>query len=168
MTLTTHSQPAGACTTTVCAPVVDCVVTDCPEGPDSLTAGVPDGVPPTGVTKTANDGPEAGAGVQRNAQPMFHPAAVVVNAGLVQFPVFCVGPMSTRAGPAAADGGAVVEVAPPAATVVVVVEPLAAVVVVDDEPTNDGDVVVVLPLAPCGGRWYAGAVDAVDDVPTSL
>ena len=39
--------------------------------------------------------------MQLNAQPMFQLAAVMVNAGLVQLPCICVGPESTRAGPAA-------------------------------------------------------------------
>ena len=80
---------------------------------------------------------------------MFQPAVVVVNDGLVQFPWDCVGPISTRAGPAAADdAGADVVVVPPAMVVVVdplaaPVLPLAAVVVVD--PDVAADVVVVAP-----------------------
>lgn len=62
------------------------MVTDWPDGPVSLMAGVPEGEPPTGVTKTSNDGPEAGAGVHLKAQPTFQPDVVVVNAGLVQLP----------------------------------------------------------------------------------
>ncbi len=98
---------------------------------------------------------------------MFQPAAVVVNAGLVQLPWSCVGPTRTRAGPAAAvDDGIDVVVDPPAAVVVVdppaavvVVDPLAAVVVVV-EPLADAVVVVVDPVDP--GRWYVGAfADAV-------
>ena len=89
---------------------------------------------PAGVTVTWKDGPEAGAGAQLKAQPMFQLAAVVVNAGLVQLPDIWVGPRRTRAGPAAAVDG--VDVDPP---VVVVVDPPAAVVVV--EPP--GAVVVV-------------------------
>ena len=128
---------------------------------------------PTGVTRTWNDGPPAGAGVQLNAQPMFHPAAVVVNAGLVQFPCICVGPMRTRAGPAAAvdDDEVDVVVDPPGA--VVVVDPPEAVDVVD-RPAADvvvdppGAVVVVAPLEPVAvpvevGNLYAGAFDALDD-----
>jgi hypothetical protein len=93
-------------------------VTDCPDGPVSLIAGVPLGDEPAGVTNTWNDGPPAGAGTHLNAQPMFQPAAVVVNVGLVQLPWSCVGPNRTRAGPAAAvgdvDGDVDVVVAPPA------------------------------------------------------
>ncbi len=62
VTLTTQVQLAGACTTNVCAPRVDCAVTDCPDGPVSLIAGVPVGDDPPGVTNTWNDGPAAGAG----------------------------------------------------------------------------------------------------------
>jgi len=168
VTLTTQMQPAGACTTNVCAPSEDCAVTDCPDGPVSLIAGVPVGADPAGVTNTWNDGPEAGAGVHRNAQPMFQPATVVVNVGLVQLPWSCVGPMRTRAGPAATaavDG----VVDPPAAVVVVVVEPppavvevlerpATAVVVVDAfAPPEDGAVVVVVP--PALGITNAGVVD---------
>jgi len=86
VTFTTQTHPAGACTTNVCAPSVDCDVIDWLDAPVSLTAGVPEREPPAGVTKTWKDGPEAGAGVHRNAQPMFQPAVVVVNDGLVQFP----------------------------------------------------------------------------------
>jgi hypothetical protein len=113
---------------------VDCAVTDCPVAPVSLIAGVPLGDEPVGVTNTWNDGPAAGAGTHLNAQPMFQPAAVVVNTGLVQLPWSCVGPTRTRAGPA----GALDEVD---AEVVVVVELPAAVVVV--EPLVEDDVVVV-------------------------
>ena len=142
VTLTAQVQLAGACTTKVCAPRVDCAVTDCPDGPVWLIAGVPVGDDPTGVTNTWNDGPPAGAGAHRNAQPMFQPAAVVVNVGLVQLPWSCVGPIRTRAGPAAAvDDGVDVVVDPPAT--VVVVDPPARVVVVDPPAAA---VVVVEPL----------------------
>lgn len=168
VTFTAQVQLAGACTTSVCAPSEDCAVTDCPDGPVSLIAGVPVGDDdPAGVTKTWKDVPAAGAGLQLNAQPMFHPATVVVNAGLVQLPWSCVGPMRTRAGPAAGDDvddGADVAVDPPAAAVVVGVEPLdppaAAVVVVEDPlepPADDGVVLVVDPVDL--GRTYAGAFD---------
>ena len=136
VTLTIQTQDAGACTTSVCAPVLDCAVTDCPDGPVSLIAGVPVGADPAGVTITTNDGPEAGAGAHRKAQPMFQGAVVVVNDVLVQLPCICGEVRRTRAGPAAAPA-AVVVVDPPAAVVVVdppeavvVVEPPAAVVVV--------------------------------------
>jgi hypothetical protein len=143
VTLTTQVQPVGACTTKVCAPRVDCAVTDCPDAPVSLSAGVPVGDDPTGVTDTWNDGPAAGAGAQLNAQPMFQLATVVVNAGLVQLPCIWVGPMRTCAGPAAAVDDVGVVVDPPAAPVVEV-DPPAAVVVVD--PPAMAAVVVVVPL----------------------
>ena len=170
VTLTTQVQLAGACTTNVCAPSMDWAVTDCPEAPVWLIAGVPVGDDPSGVTDTSNDGPPAGAGVQLKAQPMFQLAAVVVNAGLVQLPCICVGPNRTRAGPAAAvDGGVDVVVEPPApvvvvvdppAPVVVVVDPPAPVVVVEPlEPRADDDVVVVVDPVDVG-TLYAGAFDA--------
>jgi hypothetical protein len=164
--LTTQVQPVGACTTKVCAPRLDCDVTDCPDAPVSLIAGVPLADDPAGATETWKDGPEAGAGAQLNAQPMFQPAAVVVNEGLVQLPDICVGPSSTRAGPAAA-----VVVDPPAA--VVVVDPPAAVVVVDDDPPAlvvadplAGAVVVVAEPSEVGSL-YAGTPldDAVAEPP---
>ncbi len=91
---------------------------------------------------------------------MFQPAAVVVNAGLVQLPCICVGPKSTCGGPAEADDPAVV-VDPPAPVVVVdpleavvVVDPPAAVVVVVDPPAapplDEGAVVVVDPVGDLG------------------
>jgi hypothetical protein len=166
--LTTQVQLAGACTTNVCAPSMDCAVTDCPEAPVRLIAGVPVGDDPTGVTDTWNDGPPAGAGVQLNAQPMFQLAAVVVNAGLVQLPCICVGPNRTRAGPAAAAGGEVDGVVEPPAPVVVVVDPPAPVVVVappaavvvvePPDPRADDVVVVVDPVDV--GSLYAGTFDA--------
>lgn len=53
MTLTIQVQVAGACTTKVCDPMLDCAVTDCPDDPDSLIAGVPVGDDdPAGVTNT--------------------------------------------------------------------------------------------------------------------
>jgi hypothetical protein len=58
-----------------------------PDAPVSVMAGVPLAVAPTGVTKICSDGPLAGAGLQAYAQPMIHPAAVVVNGVLVQLPV---------------------------------------------------------------------------------
>jgi hypothetical protein len=92
---------------------------------------------------------------------MFQPATVVVKDGLVQLPDICVGPRSTRAGPAAAvdelpvdPPAAVVVVDPPAA--VVVVDPPAAVVV--DPPLLSGAVVLLtVPLDV--GSLYAGAPD---------
>ncbi len=52
MTFTAQVQVAGACTTNVCAPRLVCAVTDCPDGPVSLIAGVPVGDDPAGVTNT--------------------------------------------------------------------------------------------------------------------
>jgi hypothetical protein len=86
VTLTIQVQAAVDCTTSVCAPRLDCVVTDWPDGPVSLIAGVPLGGDPAGVMNTWNDGPAAGAGAHLNAQPMLHGAAVVVNEVLVQLP----------------------------------------------------------------------------------
>ncbi len=84
---------------------------------------------------------------------MFHPAAVMVNEGLVQFPWSWVGPNSTRAGPdGAVDGG----------LEVVVVAPPAAVVVVDELPPEVAEVVVVEPEVDLG-IVYAGAFDDGDD-----
>jgi hypothetical protein len=177
VTFTTQVHPVGACTTNVCAPRVDCEVTDCPDAPVSLIAGVPVADDPAGVTDTWKDGPEAGAGAQLKAQPMFQPAAVVVKEGLVQLPDICVGPRSTRAGPAAAADEVAVD--PPAAVVVVdppaavVVDPPAAVVVVEpaplvalerpappvvlEAPALCGAVVVDTVPAPEVGSLYAGA-----------
>ncbi len=135
VTFTTQVQEAGACTTSVCAPRVDSAVTDCPDGPVSLMAADPLGADPLGVTNTWNEEPAAGAGAHLNAHPMFHPAAVVVNGGLVQFPWSCGDVKRTRAGPAAVvdevEGAVDVVVEPPAAAAVVVVAelPPAAVVV---------------------------------------
>ena len=159
VTLTAQVQVAGASTTSVCAPRVVAEVTDCPDAPVSLTAAVPLGDDPTGVTNTWKDGPEAGAGTHLNAQPMFQPAAVVVKVGLVQFPCIWVGPRSTCAGPA----GALDEVVPDVVVVVdppacvVVVDPPAAVVVVAEplEPPDPDDVVVVVDPVEVGMR-YAG------------
>jgi len=107
--------------------VLDTWVTCRPEGSLSLTAGVALGFPPTGATKTWNDGPDAGAGVHWKAQPMFHGGAVIVNVGLVQFPCNWVAGTRIWIGPV--DGATVVDVE--AAAVVVV---LGAVVVVVAEP----------------------------------
>jgi hypothetical protein len=63
VTLTIQTQLAGAWTISSWLPAVDCGVTDWPDAPDQLTAGVDDGGPPACTTKTWNDGPEAGAGV---------------------------------------------------------------------------------------------------------
>jgi len=88
------------------------------------------GLPPTGATNTSKEGPDAGAGVHWNAQPMFHVPPAMVKAGLVQLPDIWVAGMSTVAGPTAADEVGVEEpVAPPVAAVVDVLP--AAVVVVD-------------------------------------
>jgi len=177
--LTIQVQEAGACTTSVCAPRLDAVVTDCPDVPVSLIAGVPEAAEPAGVTNTWNDGPAAGAGAHWKAQPIFHGAAVVVNDVLVQLPLSCGDSRRTRAGPAAAvdevDEAAVVVVEPPAAVVVVeppaavvVVEPPAAVVVVEPPAV----VVVVEPPAvdelegvALGGSLLLPALDALDAPP---
>jgi hypothetical protein len=78
---------------------------------------------------------------------MFHPASVVVNAGLVQFPDCCGDVRRTRAGPAAAveplGDEVVVEPPAPAATAVVVVPEVPPAVVVVVDPSAAGAVVVV-------------------------
>ena len=147
MTLTIQVQDAGACTTSVCDPRLDCAVTDCPDAPVSLIAGAPDGAEPAGVTNTWNEAPETGAGAHLNAQPMFHGAAVVVNGVLVQFPCCCGEMRSWRAGPGAGVepvGNVVGVVADPPATVVVV-DPPATVVVVTEPPPAVVVVLVALP-----------------------
>ena len=58
VTLTTHSQPAGAWTVMVCAPAELWGVTPEPEAAVSVTATVL-----VGATDTAKAGPPAGAGV---------------------------------------------------------------------------------------------------------
>jgi hypothetical protein len=123
-------------------------VTDCLDAPVSLMAAVPVGDPDDGdgVTNTWNEGPEAGAGAQLKAQPMFHGAVVVVNAVLVQFPFCCGERRSTRAAPPAAAPATVVAVVDPPATVVVVAPPAAVVVVA--EPPPAAVVVVVAELPP--------------------
>ncbi len=172
--MTIQVQAAGACTTSVCVPMLDCVVTDCPDGPVSLMAGVPVGADPAGPTNTWNDGPAAGAGEHLKAQPIFHEAAVVVNAVLVQLPCCCGERRRTRAGPAAAvdDVDVVVDVVvePPAAEVVVdsppavdFVDPPAAVVVVAELPPGAVVVVAVLPAAdePDDDEFSGGRVPEV-------
>lgn len=165
MTLTIQVQPAGACTTSVCAPRLDCDVTDCPDAPVSLIAGVPGEDEPAGVTETWNEGPAAGAGEHLNAQPMFHDAAVVVKAGLVQLPWSCGDVTRTRAGPAGADDPDAVAgdvEPPPAAAVVVVVDPPpGAVLEVAESP---GAVVVVLPPVeePADASLGGGSFPLVD------
>ena len=182
--MTIQVQAAGACTTSVCVPMLDCDVTDCPDGPVSLIAAVPLGDDPAGVTNTWNDGPAAGAGEHLNAQPMFHEATVVVNGVLVQLPVSCGDNRRTRAGPAAAvddavdvavdPPAAVVVVDPPAAVVVVdppapvvFVDPPAAVVVVTELPPAAVVVVAVLPAAgaPEDGRALRRQLAAVSARP---
>jgi hypothetical protein len=165
VTLTIHVQEADVCTTSVCAPRLDCAVTDCPDDPVWLIAGVPEGADPAGVTNTWNDGPAAGAGAQSKAQPIFQGAAVVVNVVLVQLPFCCGESRRTCAGPAAAaDGvddvvGVVVD--PPAA--VVVVDPPAVVVVVTALPPAAVVVVAVLPpaLEPDEAALGGGSVPLV-------
>jgi len=60
---TAQIQLAGACTSSCTLPVVDCGVTELPDAPVPVTAGVEPGEPPVGTTKTSNAGPDAGAGV---------------------------------------------------------------------------------------------------------
>jgi hypothetical protein len=170
--LTIQVHAAGACTTRVWLPTLDCEVTDWPEGPVSLTAAVPEGGDPAGVTNTWKEGPAAGAGEHRNAQPMLHEATVVVNGVLVQLPVSCGDIRRTRAGPAAAVDDAVVDppapvvvVDPPAA--VVVVDPLAAVVVVAELPPA-AVVVVAVPPEAGGGVLSAGSLPLVVPAPLAL
>jgi hypothetical protein len=79
-------QLLGAWTISSWLPVPVCVVTDCPEAPLSLTAGVLPGEPPAGTTKTWNAAPAVGAGVHRKAQPIFHWPLPTVNGVLVQAP----------------------------------------------------------------------------------
>ena len=137
-------------------------MTDCPDDPVWLIAGVPEGADPAGVTDTWNDGPEAGAGAQLKAQPMFHGAAVVVNDPLVQLPCCCGESRRTCAGPAVpADDGVDVVVDPPAA--LVVVDTPAVVVVVTELPPAAGVVVAVLPpaVAPVVAALGGGSVPVV-------
>ncbi|HXN61697.1 MAG TPA: hypothetical protein VN886_14730 [Acidimicrobiales bacterium] len=136
---------------------MDCDVTDCPDAPLSLIAGVPDGDDPAEVTNTWNDGPDTGAGEQLKAQPMFQPAAVVVKAGLVQLPCIWVVPKRTRAGPAAAADVEVV-VDPPVPVVAVVWPAAAVVVVVALVAPAVWDVVAVAD-PEAWGRVYAGAFE---------
>jgi hypothetical protein len=119
---------------------------------------VPLGGDPAGVTKTWKDGPEAGAGVQLNAHPMFQPAAVVVNGVLVQLPCCCGESKSWRAGPADdVDGVVGVVVVDPPATVVVL-DPAAVVVVVEELPPGAVVVVTALPPVPVpAGIEFAGS-----------
>jgi hypothetical protein len=173
--LTIQVHVAVDCTTSVCAPRLDCGVTDCPDAPVSLIAGVPVGDDPAGTTKTWNDGPVAGAGAHSKAQPIFHGATVVVNEVLVQFPWSCGESRSWRAGPAAAVEGDVVGavevvVAPALAAVVVVVEPPPAVVVVVPEPPPVAAVVVVLPPAeePEPAALGGGSVSCLEADPLAL
>jgi hypothetical protein len=137
-------------------------------------AAAPPGATPAAVTNTSNEVPDVGAGVHWKAQPIFQAGAVMVKAGLVQFPWSWVGPSNNRAGGIDVvvvdelDELAVVVVVsldfPPALVVVVVVDPAvgAEVVVVDpavgaevvvDPPTVETVVLVELP--PAGGRVYA-------------
>jgi len=159
VTLTAQTQPAGAFTVKTCDPTDDAVEIDCPEAPVSVTAGVADGLPPAGPTNTWNEGPETGAGVHSNAQPMFHGAAVVVNEGLVQSPfIWVAGSSNCNGVPGAVVGvevGAVVGVTPPG-TVVAVVAPLGPVEApwgVDVFEVPGGSVVVgaAVPVAAGGG-----------------
>jgi len=151
VTFTIQMQLAGACTPSSWLPAVVCAVTDCPDAPVSFTAGLDPGELPAGKTKTWNEGPEAGAGVHWNAQPMFHVPPATVKGWLVHVPFDCVGPSSTWAGPV----GAVVAVDDVGA--VVVVDAVDAVVVVDAVGS------VVLPEEPDGGGTVYGLVVCVDE-----
>lgn len=86
MTLTTQMQLLEAWTMSSWLPTLVCEVTDWPESPASLTAGVAPGAPPAGTTNTWKTAPAVGGGVQRNAQPMFHLPLAIVNGVLVQLP----------------------------------------------------------------------------------
>lgn len=122
-------------------------------------AAVPEGGDPAGVTNTWNEGPVAGAGAQRNAHPMFHGAAVVVNEGLVQLPVSWGEVTKTRAGPPAAVDDPVVDVeavADPPGAVVVVDPPALVVVVVAEPPPATVVVVTELPTAGSGADAALG------------
>jgi hypothetical protein len=169
VTFTIQVHDAEVWTTSVCDPRPDCAVTDCPVPPVSLIAGVPEGLEPAGTTKTWNDGPAAGAGAQANAQPMFHGAAVVVKAVLVQLPFICGELSNTRAGPAAAVDDVVGVVDDPPAAVVVVEPPDAVVVVPPELPPAAVVVVAVLPAAgpaaEAGGGKVPEVVPPVLDVP---
>ena len=86
MTFTAHTQVLRAFTMISWLPVLVCDVTDWPDPPFCVTAAVAPGVPPAGTTKTWKLGPDAGAGVQRKAQPMFQGAEATVKGVLVQEP----------------------------------------------------------------------------------
>jgi hypothetical protein len=64
VTLTTHVQLAGLCTTICWLPVLVCGVTDCPDPAVSLTAAEFPGAEPAGTTYTANAAPDTGGGEQ--------------------------------------------------------------------------------------------------------
>jgi hypothetical protein len=169
VTFTAHTQVVGACTTRICSPTVDSVLTACPEAPVSLIAGALIGEEPAGAIDTWKDGVAVGAGVQRKAHPMFQPAAVTVKAELVQLPCDWVGPRSNFAGSAVAEIVGVVDGS--AATLVVVLEEDAPDVV--DELPPAGPVVELAEIDPLdpvgGGGWYAAEFcDWEDDEPLSV
>src|ERR1700722_11366856 len=102
-------------------------------------AAAPPGATPAAVTNTSNEVPDVGAGVHWKAQPIFQAGAVMVKAGLVQFPWSWVGPSNNRAG--GIDVVVVDELGELAVVVVVsLVFPPALVVVVD--PAVGAEVVV--------------------------
>ena len=70
-------------------------MTDCPDAPVSLIAGVPEERRPGRRHEHLERWTGGGGGAHLKAQPMFHGAAVVVNAVLVQLPSSC-GEVRTR------------------------------------------------------------------------
>ena len=143
-----------------------------PDAPVSLIAAAPPGDAPAAVTNTWNEVPVVGAGVHWKAQPIFQAGAVIVKAGLVQFPWSWVGPSSNRAGgidvlvvePVVdeVDEPVVVVVSldfPPAVLVVVEAPAVGAEVVVEPPPV---EAVVLVALPPAGGREYAPPSDVPD------
>ena len=125
------------------------------------------------MTNTWNEVPLVGAGVHWKAQPIFQAGAVIVKAGLVQFPWSWVGPSSNRAGgidvlvvePVVdeVDEPAVVVVVsldfPPVVLVVVEAPAVGAEVVVEPPPV---EAVVLVAPPPAGGREYAPPSDVPD------
>lgn len=127
-------------------------MTALPDAPVSVIAKAPFGEEPGETTDTWNDGPAVGAGVHWKAHPIFQSAAVVVNAGLDQFPLDWIGPSSTLAGVATADDAVVVvdELGTDVAVEVGLDPALLEEVVVAEEVV----VVVLAPVEPeGGGRW---------------
>jgi hypothetical protein len=88
--LTAQRQAAVVCTTSCWLPVDVSGVIEFPDALDDVTAGVDPGAPPAVTTKIWNAGPPVGTGAHWNAQPMFHVPPAMVNAGLVQLPLWVV------------------------------------------------------------------------------